>query len=158
MHTTNLFKDGAESASHASATASASTSAAKPNGAPTARLPETFRALVDLVDSSGKRLLAQQLHDQVGVVRFAPPQLTLKPRQPLGADWSRDLAAALKAATGITWQIGLSDEPSEPSLLEQEKIAEERVRADVLADPAVAAVLEAFPEATLESFSATKGA
>ena len=140
-------------------TATAATGAPAATSAPTpsARLPDTFRALVDLIDGSGKRILAQQLHDQVGVVRFAPPELALKPRQPLGADWSRELAAALRAATGATWHITLSDEASEPSLLEQEKIAEERVRADVLADPGVAAVLEAFPDATLESFAATKG-
>jgi len=114
-------------------------------------------ALVALVEASGKHLLAQQLHDQVGVVRFQPPELVVKPRQPLGTDWSRDLAAALKSATGVLWQVSLSDEASEPSLLEQEKMAEERVREEVLADPGVAAVMAEFPEATLESFVVTKG-
>jgi len=82
----------------------------------------------------------------------------LKPVRPLGTDWPRDLAAALKAATGETWRISLSDEPGEPSLLDQEKMAEERVRSEVLADPAVRAALDAFPDATLESFASTKGA
>jgi DNA polymerase-3 subunit gamma/tau len=58
--------------------------------------------------------------------------------------------------TGANWQVGFSDDPGEPSLLDQEKIAEERVRADVLADPNVRAVIEAFPDAELESFS-TRG-
>ena len=52
----------------------------------------------------------------------------------------------------------LSDEQSEPSLLDQEKMAEERVRSEVLADPAVQAAFEAFPDASLESFASTKGA
>jgi DNA polymerase-3 subunit gamma/tau len=47
----------------------------------------------------------------------------------------------------------MSDETGEPSLLDQEKIAEERVRADVLADPNVHAVMDAFPGSELESFS-----
>ncbi len=111
-----------------------------------------------MVDVSGKRLLAQQLHDQVGLVRFAPPELVLKPRQPLGTDWSRDLASALKSATGSMWQGSLFDESGEPSLLEQEKMAEERVREEVLADPNVAAVLKSFPDASLETFVVTKGA
>jgi DNA polymerase-3 subunit gamma/tau len=101
-------------------------------------------------------LLAQQLHDQVGVVRYAPPELVLKPMRPLGADWSRDLALALKSATGASWQVSLSDDAGEPSLLDQEKIAEERVRSDVLADPNVRAVMDAFPDSELESFS-TRG-
>ncbi len=123
----------------------------------TARIPADFTALVKAVERSGKHLLAQQLHDQVGVVRYAPPELALKPMRPLGADWSRDLALALKAATGASWQVTLSDEQGEPSLLDQEKIAEERVRAGVLADPNVQAVMDAFPDAELESFS-TRGA
>jgi DNA polymerase-3 subunit gamma/tau len=124
---------------------------------PTPEVPRDFAALIDLVEKSGKHLLAQQLHDQVGLVRFAPPELVLKPTRPLGGDWPRDLAAALKSATGANWQVSLSDEPGEPSLLDQEKIAEERVRSDVLADPSVQAAFEAFPDASLESFS-TKGA
>ena len=52
--------------------------------------------------------------------------------------------------------ITLSDEPGEPSLLQQEKIAEEKARADLLADPNIAAVMDAFPEAELEP--STKGA
>jgi DNA polymerase-3 subunit gamma/tau len=120
--------------------------------APTLQVPADFPALVKLVDQSGKRILAQQLHDQVGVVRFAPPELVLKPQKPLGAEWPRDLAAALKSATGATWTVTISDQPSEPSLLEQEKMTEEQARAEVLSDPAVQAVIAAFPDAQLESF------
>jgi DNA polymerase-3 subunit gamma/tau len=97
------------------------------------------------------------MHDQVGLVRYAPPELVLKPMRPLGGDWPRDLAATLKSLTGSAWQVSLSDEAGEPSLLDQEKMAEERVRADVLADPNVRAVMEAFPDAELESYS-TRGA
>jgi DNA polymerase III subunit gamma/tau len=124
--------------------------------APAAQLPADFRGLIALLEAKGKHNLAVQLHDQVGVVRYAPPELVLKPTRPLGGDWSRDLALALKSVTGVSWQVSLSDEAGEPSLLDQEKMAEERVRADVLADPNVRAVMDAFPDAELESFS-TKG-
>jgi DNA polymerase-3 subunit gamma/tau len=77
----------------------------------------------------------------------------LRPARPLGQDWPRELAAVLKPLTGASWQVMLSDEAGEPSLLDQEKIAEERVRADVLADPNVQAVTDAFPGAELESYS-----
>jgi DNA polymerase-3 subunit gamma/tau len=123
---------------------------------PVAQLPPDFPALVKLLEQKGKHQLAVQLHDQVGLVRYAPPELVLKPTRPLGGDFPRDLAAALKTVTGTVWQVALSDEPGEPSLLDQEKMAEERVRSEVLADPAVRAALDAFPDATLESF--TKGA
>ena len=129
----------------------------KPAG-PSGQLPADFPALIASLERSGRHQLAVQLHDQVGLVRFAPPELVLRPMRPLGGDWPRDLAAALKDATGGNWQVSLSDETGEPSLLDQEKIAEERVRSEVLADPAVSAAFEAFPDATLESFASTKGA
>jgi DNA polymerase-3 subunit gamma/tau len=138
------------------AVATSAAPSAKSSG-PTARAPEDFRALIKALESHGKHNLAVQLHDQVGLVRYAPPELVLKPARPLGPDWPRDLMQALKAATGSSWQVSLSDESGEPSLLDQEKMAEERVRADVLADPNVRAAMDAFPDAELESFS-TKGA
>jgi DNA polymerase-3 subunit gamma/tau len=137
-------------------TAAPSSAPTARSSAPSARLPADFRALIAALEANGKHNLALQLHDQVGLVRYAPPELVLKPARPLGGDWPRDLAVALKAATGASWQVSLSDEAGEPSLLDQEKMAEERVRADVLADPNVRAVMDAFPDAELESFS-TRG-
>jgi DNA polymerase-3 subunit gamma/tau len=129
--------------------------AAKGN-APSAQIPSDFRALINRLEQAGRHQLAVQLHDQVGLIRYAPPELVLKPTRPLGGDWPRDLALALKSATGATWQVTLSDEAGEPSLLDQEKMAEERVRADVLADPNVQAVMDAFPGSELETFT-TRG-
>ena len=118
-----------------------------------AQLPDDFRSLIASLEQSGKHQIAVQLHDQVGLVSYAPPELVLKPARPFGGDWPRDLAVALKAATGANWQVSLSDEPGDPSLLDQEKMAEERVRADVLADPNVRAAMDAFPDAELESYT-----
>ena len=76
----------------------------------------------------------------------------LKPSRPLGADWPRELATALKSLTGTAWQVTLSDDAGAPSLLDQEKMAAEKIRAEVLSDPLVQAVTAAFPDAELESF------
>ncbi|MEO7603037.1 MAG: DNA polymerase III subunit gamma/tau [Sphingomicrobium sp.] len=138
-----------------SATTPVATPASAASG-PVAQLPADFRGLIDLLERSGKHQLAVQLHDQVGLVRFAPPEIALKPLRPLGTDWPRDFAAHLKAVTGARWQVTLSDETGEPSLLQQEKMTEEKARSDLLADPNVAAVMDAFPEAELEPHS--KGA
>ena len=138
------------------ATAPTSAQTSKSNSA-TAALPPDFPSLVKLLEKAGKHSLAVQLHDQVGLVRYAPPELVLKPTRPLGGDWPRTFGTELKSVTGANWRVSLSDEPGEPSLFDQEKIAEERVRADVLADPNVRAVMDAFPDAELESFEGTKG-
>jgi DNA polymerase III subunit gamma/tau len=149
-------ESGAVSASSSGKVLPAAAAAAPRSGGGNA--PASFTELVGLLEGAGKRLLAQQLHDMVGLVRFAPPELAVKPLRPLGADWSRDLASALKQVTGTQWQVALVGEgTSEPSLLDQERMAEEKARADVMADPAVRAALEAFPDATLESYALTKG-
>ena len=145
--------------------ASGETSAQAPNrpsptpaSQPTAQLPPDFRTLVQALEAAGKHQLAVQLHDQVGLVRYAAPEMVLKPLRPLGTDWPREMAAALKSLTGVTWTVAIADEGAEPSLLEQEKMAEERVRSEVLQDSAVKAALEAFPDAELETFTPAKGA
>jgi DNA polymerase-3 subunit gamma/tau len=139
--------------SREAAPASAAAAPASKGRGPAAQLPADFQSLIERLEQSGKHQLAVQLHDQVGLVRYAPPELVLKPSRPFGGDWPRDLAVALKSATGATWQVSLSDEPGEPSLLDQEKMAEERVRAEVLADPNVRAAMDSFPDAELESYT-----
>ena len=129
-----------------------------PASGPSARIPDDFSALVSTVEDAGKAMLAQQLHDQVGLVRYAPPELVVRPLRPLGSDWPREIAATLKGLTGARWTVTIADDGAQPSLLEQEKMAEERVRSDVLQDSAVKAAFDAFPEAELESYSLTKGA
>ena len=130
--------------------ASAPAPSAPPPSAPSA--PSSSRELVDRLQGAGKRILAQELHDQVGLVSFAPTELVLKPLRPLGADWTRDLAAALKDITGSRWTVSFTDQGGEPSLQQQEQMAEEAVRAAVLDEPNVRAVLETFPDATLDTY------
>ena len=138
--------------------APSSAPAASPSPAPSAQLPADFPSLIAFLEDNQKALLAQQLHDQVGLVRYAAPEIVLKPLRPLGSDWPRETARELKALTGTTWAVAIADDGAEPSLLEQEKMAEEQVRAEVLQDEGVKAALETFPEAELESYSLTKGA
>ncbi len=87
-------------------------------------------------------------------MRYAPPDLVIRPTQKLEADFARDLAAALKLATNQAWSISIADGPSQPSLLEQEKAAGERERDTILARPVVQAAFEAFPDAELIEYSA----
>ncbi|HEX2803289.1 MAG TPA: DNA polymerase III subunit gamma/tau [Sphingomicrobium sp.] len=130
---------------------------ARPQAAASSQAPADFAALVHSLEEDGKHQLAVQLHDQVGLVRYSPPELVVKPLRPLGSDWTRELAAALKGITGTNWTVSIADDGAEPSLLEKEKMAEEKVRAEVLQDPAVRSVMDAFPDAELESYS-LKGA
>ena len=130
--------------------APAPASASTPVAAPSSSQPADFAAFVELVERHGKQLLGIQLRDHVGLVNFARGSLTLKPLRPLGPDFPRELAAAAKAATGSDWEIRLTDEGGAPSLHQQEAIAEDTVRAAVMEEDSVRALLDAFPDATLE--------
>ena len=147
---------GAPSAGGAAPGVSASQPSPSASSAPAAAIshPSSFRALVEHLDGNGKPLLAQQLHDYVGLVRYAPPALVVKPLRPLGADFARDLAAALRAVTGEIWDVATDDGPAEPSLLEQEQAVRQAERDAIMAMPLVRAAFEAFPDAELIDYSA----
>ena len=117
--------------------------------APEGQVPENFRALIELLWEKGKPHLAQQMHDYVGLIRYAPPELVIKPVQPLPAEFNRDTAAVLKSLTGMNWQVVTGDGPAEPSLLEQEQAAEAEARQAILDTPVVKAAMAAFPDAEL---------
>lgn len=114
-------------------------------------LPTSFRALVDFIESKGKAIRAVQLRNQVGLIRYAPGDLALKPLQPLGASFAREFEAELRSVTGGHWQVTLGDGEAEASLAAQDKMAEELARDAILREPSVAAVLAAFPDAILET-------
>ncbi|HST35617.1 MAG TPA: DNA polymerase III subunit gamma/tau, partial [Allosphingosinicella sp.] len=116
------------------------------------KAPADYPALIDALGKAGKAHLAQQLHDFVGLVRYAPPELAIRPVKPLSGEFIRDLGAALKGLTGTAWQVRASDEEAAPSLLEQEKDDAERLRQEVLEAPLVKAAFEAFPEAELAGY------
>ena len=117
------------------------------------KLPATFADLVELLGRK-KAHISQQLHDFVGLVRYAPPELVIRPTKPLSGNFAREVAEALKDATGTAWQVRASDEAAAPSLLDQEREAAERLRLEVLETPLVKAAFEAFPDAELVGFKA----
>ncbi|NJC06333.1 DNA polymerase-3 subunit gamma/tau [Sphingomonas kaistensis] len=137
-----------EAPSHAPASAPAQPPPPEP-AAPA--VPDGFAELVAFIEGKGKAIRAVQLRNQVGLVSYAAGQMALKPLQPLGASFARDLEAELRSLTGTPWQVTLVDGEAQPSLAAQEKMAEERARDAILREPSVAAVLSAFPDATLEA-------
>ncbi|MEO7603102.1 MAG: DNA polymerase III subunit gamma/tau [Sphingomicrobium sp.] len=132
-------------------TAPTSAPATAPSPAPKASAPIDFATLVDAIEKQGKQMLGVQLRDHVGLVSFEPGTIILKPLKPLGAEFARELAAAAKEATGSVWEVRLTDEGGAPSLHQQEAMAEEQMRAAVLDEPNVRALIDHFPDAALET-------
>ena len=158
IHASELPDPGAliEKLMSGEAAASAAPAAAPPAATlqgTTLKAPPSFAALVDLLAGNGKPHLAQQLHDYVGLVRYAPPELAIRPTKPMSGDLVRDISAALKSLTGETWNVHASEGPAEPTLLEQEKMQADQLRQSVLETPLVKAAFEAFPDAELINYT-----
>jgi DNA polymerase-3 subunit gamma/tau len=130
------------------------TGPAPPPAPPAPAFPADFRALHDALVRANHHLLAQRLHDFVGLVRYAPPDLVVRRTGPLPADFARDLAAALKAISGATWEVTFTEGTSEPSMLDQERALETAARDEILGSPIVRATFEAFPDAELIGYTA----
>jgi DNA polymerase-3 subunit gamma/tau len=129
----------------AGAAASAPASAA----GPAAKLPATFEDLIEALWQKGKGQLAQELHDCVGLVRYAPPEIDYRATPQLPSDFATRLTQALREMTGIGWRVTTSDAGAQPTLLEREEAAKAEARADILEIPVVKAAMAAFPDAAL---------
>ena len=116
---------------------------------PVASLPATFEELIEAFWQRGKGQLAQELHDCIGLVRYAPPELDYSPTPSLASDFAARVTPALREVTGAAWRVAQSDGPAAPTLLEQEQRAKASARVEILETPVVKAAMAAFPGAEL---------
>ena len=123
---------------------------ATPPSGPEARLPATFEDLIEAFWQRGKGQLAQEMHDCIGLVRYAPPELDYRPTPSLPSDFAARIAPALREVTGVAWRVAQVDGPANPTLLEQEQRKAADTRAAMRETPVVKAALAAFPDAELD--------
>ena len=133
--------------------ASSAPAAPEPPAAPA--IPETFEAVVALFETHREALLHAQLSRSVRPVSAEAGRLeiVLDPGAP--DTLPGQVAARLKQWTGIPWTVEASDAvPGDEdihTLAERKENAEAAKRKSVSEHPVVAAVLEAFPESTIEA-------
>ncbi len=111
-----------------------------------------YPGLVALLEDKGFLAVAAQLTNAGRLVRFAPPDLVLSGSRPMSADTLRDVAEAVRRATGQAWKISIEDSPGEPTLREAQRSADEAVRRAILDTPIIKAAIAAFPDAELEDW------
>ena len=145
---------GAPVAAPLSAPASVPAPIAAATAGPSA--PDSFAALVAMLEEGGQHALAATLRNRASVVRYAPPELVLSEARLASVDARKaliaDLIAALKTVAGGPWKVATSPDPGEPTLREAEQAADEVARDAILATPIVAQALQHFPGAVLEDW------
>ncbi len=124
-----------------------------PPSAPSAfkEAPRDFRAFVKMFEDGHESVLETILHDRCQLLRYAPPMIELNAGD-APADFASRLAACLKEWTGERWTVTLTTSPGMPSLKSQVEAEAAAKRARVMADPAVKAVFEVFPDAELVDY------
>ncbi|WHO40874.1 DNA polymerase III subunit gamma/tau [Sphingobium sp. AP49] len=142
-----MLQGGAPMALAAPATASA---APVPAATPGSQLPVTFEDLIEAFWQKGKGQLAQELHDSVSLVRYAPPELDYRVTPSLSSDFLGRITPALREVTGVAWKVAQSDATGAPTLLEKEQQQRADTRAEILETPVVKAAMAAFPDAELD--------
>ncbi|TRW14558.1 DNA polymerase III subunit gamma/tau [Glacieibacterium frigidum] len=122
-----------------------------------APLPADFEALVRLFETRREPRLAHLLHDEVRVVDYAPPLLSISGSAMLPPDFAQRIMACLLLWTATRWTVtmiqGGVQGAAAPTMHEAAEARVAAERAAALADPAVQEILAAFPDAELTDIS-----
>ena len=118
-------------------------------------MPASFGELVELCMVRHEPRLAHLLHDEVRLVSYAPPLLTVAGAPGLPREFAPQLMAKLQEWTGARWTVTLTrlaeGTAGAPTLRETELSGIAATRAAALADPLVQQLMAAFPGAELLS-------
>ena len=118
--------------------------------------PESFDAVLALLDDARKVGLAEKLRFTARLVRFEPGNIVLSASKPVPSELVRELADALRELTGSPWRVALDDAPGAPTMREAEATAREAELEGVKRAPVVAAALQAFPDAEITGWELNK--
>ncbi|MHA1114228.1 MAG: DNA polymerase III subunit gamma/tau, partial [Alphaproteobacteria bacterium] len=111
--------------------------------------PESFAAMAQLFADRREPLLYAHLTNDVHPVHFEPGRIEFAPGPYAPTNLASRVGTLLAEWTGQRWVVSLSREPGAKTLNEQAADAEHRSLEEAAADPAISAVLDAFPGATI---------
>ncbi|MSP67201.1 MAG: DNA polymerase III subunit gamma/tau [Alphaproteobacteria bacterium] len=111
--------------------------------------PGSFEAVVALFAARREARLAALLQGSVHLIAFSPGRIVFKLAPKTPATLTRDVAGRLTAWTGTPWVVEAGEGEAAPTLTETRQQADVARRRAAAEHPAVRAVIEAFPGATV---------
>jgi DNA polymerase-3 subunit gamma/tau len=114
-------------------------------------VPQNYKELVALFAANREGALHAQLYGNVQPVRCEPGVLEIRPGPNAPSNLASNLAKFLTAWTGQRWMVSVSAKEGQPTLAEQDRVAEKERKERALSHPLVQAVVKAFPDAKLTS-------
>ncbi len=112
-------------------------------------LPDSFEALVGLVEARREILLHSYLVNGVHLVSWAPDRVTLRLAEGVPRSLPKTLAECLRTWTGATVVIELAEAGGAPTLAARARAEKDSLTARLLEGAAAKALLAAFPDARL---------
>ena len=114
-------------------------------------IPGTFAEIVALFEAKREAVLHARLVRNVRPVRVEPGILEISAGPEIDTTLAGALGKKLMEWTGQPWTVSISTDAGEPTIVERNDAAEARVLDEASTDPVVAAVLDSFPGASVES-------
>ena len=123
--------------------------AARPAAVPASPDPQTFEQVVALIGEKREVGLQMDVQRYVRPVAFKPGAITYESLHGAPVDLARKLASRLKDWTGRTWLIAANGQGGGETMIEIDRRRRLEERAEIEADPFIAAVMDTFPGATI---------
>ncbi len=111
--------------------------------------PASYRELVKLFAEKKEGILEYHLAASVRLVRFEAGVIEFNPLPTAPPNLANRVGSLLSEWTGRRWVIGISSAPGQPTLAEIEQADKDAAMDSARAHPAVQALMDAFPGATI---------
>jgi DNA polymerase-3 subunit gamma/tau len=112
--------------------------------------PQSFSEVVELARMHNEGLLYGHLITTVHLVRFEPESIEVRLTAQAMPDLPQRLSRFLTDVTGVRWLVGVSQQPGEATLREQQQARDAAQLEEVSRHPLVRAILDTFPGALIE--------
>ncbi|HRD28495.1 MAG TPA: DNA polymerase III subunit gamma/tau, partial [Caulobacter sp.] len=109
----------------------------------------SFDDVLKLIQAKRDITLLMDVQQYVRPISFRPGAIEFEPAPRAPSDLTRRLSSRLKEWTGQTWLVATAGGGGAESAWERQKREEKEARDQILADPFVMSVMDAFPGAEL---------
>jgi DNA polymerase III subunit gamma/tau len=128
---------------------SAQTALAQAPDSALARFP-VFQSVVDLIRANRDIKLLIEVEGGVRLVSYQPGRIEFEPSPNAAGDLAQRLGSRLQSWTGVRWAVSVTKDGGAPSIAEARDAKKKALADEARANPLVAAIFDAFPEARIE--------
>ena len=114
-------------------------------------MPESFEAVLELVDARREGMLRTHLIDYVHLVAFEPGRIEFRPAEGAPQNLAGQLGDFLGAHTDVRWMVSISQDEGQPTVAQQRAQNQADLEAEAASHPMVQEVLDTFPGAEIKT-------